>query len=157
MKTQQELASNEETRNHIDNVRRYIKIFAIELLKRGEQHDQSKLGDVEASIFAVYTDRLKDITYGSEEYNKCRIEMKTALDHHYAKNRHHPEFYKNGINDMSLVDIVEMFCDWFASSQRHTDGNILKSIEYNKDRFGMNEQLSSILENTSDLFGSGEK
>lgn len=155
MKTQQELASNEETRNHIDNVRKYLRIFAVELLKRGEQHDQSKLGDVEAPVFAVYTDRLKGMTYGSEEYNRCKAEMKAALDHHYAKNRHHPEHHKNGINDMTLIDVVEMFCDWFASSQRHTYGNILKSIELNKQRFEMNEQLSTILENTADLFDSG--
>lgn len=157
MKTQQELASNEETRNHIDNVRRYLRVFAVELLKRGEQHDQSKLGDVEAPVFAIYTDRLKGMTYGSDEYNKCRAEMKVALDHHYAKNRHHPEHFKNSISDMTLVDIVEMFCDWFASSQRHADGNILKSITHNKERFGINEQLSTILENTADLFDSGDK
>jgi hypothetical protein len=41
MKSQQELAANEETRNHIDKVRKYLRIFAVELLKRGEAHDQS--------------------------------------------------------------------------------------------------------------------
>lgn len=152
MKTQQELAANEETREHIDNVRKYIRIFAMELLKRGELHDKSKLGDVEAPTFAIYTDRLKNMTYGSSEYEQCRKEMQVALEHHYAKNRHHPEHYKSGINDMNLVDIVEMFCDWFASSQRHSDGNILKSIKHNKERFSMDDQLSGILENTADMF-----
>jgi hypothetical protein len=154
MKSQQELAANEETRQHIDKVRKYLRIFAVELLKRGEVHDQSKLGEVEAPTFAVYTEKLKYLTYGSEEYHKCREEMKVALDHHYAKNRHHPEHHKDGINDMTLVDIVEMFCDWLASSQRHADGNILKSIEHNKDRFGMAEQLATILENTAKLYDS---
>jgi hypothetical protein len=55
---------------------------------------------------------------------------------------------------MTLVDVVEMFCDWLASSQRHADGNILKSIDYNKDRFGMAEQLTTVLENTAKLYDS---
>ena len=31
------------------------------------------------------------LTYGSDEYKACLTEMKPALDHHYAANRHHPE------------------------------------------------------------------
>jgi len=152
MKSQQELAANEETRQHIDKVRKYLRIFAVELLKRGEVHDQSKLGEEEAPTFAVFTEKLKHLTYGSDEYHQCRKEMQGALEHHYAKNRHHPEHHKDGVNDMNLIDVVEMFCDWFASSQRHADGNILKSIEHNQERFGMAEQLAKILENTADLF-----
>lgn len=30
---------------------------------------------------------------------------------------------------MNLIDIVEMFCDWKAASERQLDGNLLKSIE----------------------------
>ena len=53
---------------------------------------------------------------------------------------------------MNLLDLIEMFCDWSASSQRHHDGNIRKSIEVNADRFGMSPQLTRIFENTaSDL------
>jgi hypothetical protein len=325
MKNQQELASNEETRDHIDKVRKYLRIFATELLKRGEDHDRSKLEEVESPVFAIYTDHLKDMTYGSDEYKRCLSEMRVALDHHYANNRHHPEFHKsrekwcpvigfedyydvsnygrirtktgdvlsqyitpkgfcgvhlqfedehrfvtvhkfvakafvanhnlfsevihkNGVKDdnrsdnlqwvssldnydvtyeesfnieyqvkclelniitstvddmeielknrgynqikaskiwecinndgqyngftfvgtklktkdvsyvsnMNLIDIVEMFCDWFASSQRHPDGSILKSIEINKNRFKMGDQFSSILENTANIFDKEE-
>lgn len=151
MLSQQELAANAETQRHIDKVRLYLRVVAVELLKRGEQHDQSKLGDEERATFAIYTDRLKAMTYGSEEYNRCRDGMKPALAHHYAKNRHHPEHFKNGVNDMTLVDLLEMFCDWFASSQRHADGNILKSIAINKERFGLSDQLAVILENTAEM------
>ena len=75
--------------------------------------------------------------------------MKPALEHHYAKNRHHPEHHKNGINDMNLIDLIEMFCDWKASSERQNDGNILKSIEINGKRFHMSPQLIEIFENTT--------
>lgn len=42
-----------------------------------------------------------------------------------------------------------MFFDWKAAGERHKDGNILKSIEINKDRFGMSEQLVDIFKNTA--------
>ena len=74
--------------------------------------------------------------------------MKPALDHHYANNRHHPEFFKNGINDMTLVDLIELLCDWYASSKRQYNGNIRLSIEKNRERFNMSDQLIRIFENT---------
>ena len=83
--------------------------------------------------------------------------MKPALDHHYENNRHHPEHFKNGIKDMTLIDLIEMFCDWKTSSERHESGSILSSIDINKERFGYSEELASILLNTaiSDLFWCG--
>jgi hypothetical protein len=41
-----------------------------------------------------------------------------------------------------------MFCDWKAATQRMHDGNIRKSLEINKERFEMSEQLYKIFENT---------
>ena len=152
MLTQQELVTNAETQKHIDTVRKYMRMFAVELLKRGEVHDSSKLGDEERPTFTEYTAKLKGMTYGSEEYQKCLEGMKVALDHHYAKNRHHPEHFVEGVDGMTLVDLIEMFCDWFASSERHADGNILKSIDKNKERFSMSDQLTSVLNNTAEHF-----
>ena len=91
-------------------------------------------------------------TYGSEEYKNFLKEMNVALQHHYANYRHHPEHFEKGINDMNLIDIVEMLCDWKASSMRQHDGNLLKSIEINAQRFGYNGQLKQILINTAKLF-----
>jgi hypothetical protein len=54
------------------------------------------------------------------------------------------------INNMNLLDVTEMFCDWAASSERHHDGNIRKSIEHNTGRFGIGQQLRRIFENTID-------
>lgn len=49
---------------------------------------------------------------------------------------------------MNLIDLLEMFCDWKAASERHNDGNLRKSIEINATRFGMSPDLVSIFENT---------
>lgn len=141
-----------ETQKHIESVRKYIRFITDRLTTRGVEHDRLKLESPEVEIFAEYTPKLAEITYGSEEYNKCLKEMDVALQHHYANYRHHPEHFENGINDMTLIDIVEMLCDWKASTLRHNDGNLLKSIETNAQRFGYDDQLKQIFINTAKLF-----
>lgn len=49
---------------------------------------------------------------------------------------------------MDLFDVIEMFVDWWAASERHEDGDIMKSIDINKERFQMSEQLCNIFKNT---------
>ena len=141
-------ATNYETMLHIQRVRNLLNTCVKVLLQRAEDHDQSKLSSPEVELFAEVTDKLKNCTYGSDEYKGYLQQLKPALDHHYAKNRHHPEHFPNGINDMNLLDLVEMFVDWKAASERHADGNLLKSIEHNAERFEMSPQLVKIFNNT---------
>lgn len=54
---------------------------------------------------------------------------------------------------MSLLGLVEMFCDWKAASERHGDGSIRRSIEVNGVRFKMSSQLVMIFENSVDILG----
>ncbi len=141
------------TKDHIDKVRALIEDFERELNQRMNDHDQSKFfDDTEAKLFAKYTDKLSDVTYDSEEYWELMEKLKPALEHHYENNRHHPEHWESGIDDMNLADIIEMFFDWCASSQRHKDGDVRESIEKNKDRFDLSDQLAQIFENTVDDF-----
>ena len=74
--------------------------------------------------------------------------MQPALDHHYGGNSHHPEYYENGISDMSLFDLAEMLMDWKAAVERHNDGDILKSLEINIKRFNISPDLAKILSKT---------
>lgn len=138
-----------DTFRHIERVRNLMGKMIVEILNRCEKHDQSKLVPPESEVFAEYTEKLANTTYGSEEYKQFLKDMKPALDHHYAKNSHHPEFYKNGIKDMDIIDILEMLCDWKAASERHNDGNINKSIEINGRRFNMSQDLICIFENST--------
>ena len=150
--TIEEQATNAQTMQHIRLVGRLLHMVAMELLCRADAHDQSKLERPEVELFTEYTAKLASSTYGSPEYEAFRKAMGPALAHHYANNDHHPEHFKNGIDDMNLVQLIEMFCDWKASSTRHNDGNIRKSIEHNANRFGMPPQLVRILENTAAMF-----
>lgn len=146
-------STRSETLLHIAKVQHYLNVMIAELLLRGEQHDQCKLSPEELGVFTEYTAKLKTCTYGSDEYKSHLAAMKPALDHHYANSRHHPEHYKNGVSDMTLVDLMEMFCDWKAASLRQLNGNILKSIEQNTERFEISPQLRQILENTAKKYG----
>jgi len=140
--------SFDDTMNHIEKVTIYIGKIIEGLIYRGAVHDRSKLSDPEKEIFDIYTPKLKDVTYGSDKYKEYLKEMKIALDHHYSQNRHHPEYFENGIKDMDLLDLIEMICDWYAASQRHAKGDIMKSIEMNQERFGYSDELKQILKNT---------
>lgn len=138
----------EETMRHIRKVREHLGWAVLHLQKRATEHDQSKLQDPELPVFVKFTPKLRDSTYGSEEYRGFLQEMQPALVHHYANNRHHPEHHADGVDGMTLIDLLEMLCDWKAATQRHANGDIVKSIEINTARFNLSPQLASILRNT---------
>lgn len=140
------------TLEHKMTVIKYMNLIIHELLTRAEEHDNLKLQDQEKELFDVYTPKLADTEYGSEEYKEQLAGLKPALDHHYARYRHHPEHFKNGVKDMNLIDLIEMLCDWKAASFRQMNGNILTSIHNNAERFGYSEELSQIFVNSVDLF-----
>jgi hypothetical protein len=140
--------STKDTLLHIKRVNELLLSFSMELMKRAQKHDNSKLKSPEKELFDIYTPKLKDCTYGSDEYKQFLNELQPALENHYAKNSHHPEFYENSVDGMSLFDLVEMLVDWKAASERHNDGSILKSIEINQKRFNITDQLTSIFKNT---------
>lgn len=132
---------------------RRVDVLLMELMweigLRVTQHDASKLEDPEKTTFDTYSPLLRDCTYGSDEYKGYLEAMKPALAHHYANNRHHPEHFENGVAGMTLVDLVEMLADWKAATERHADGDLERSLEINRERFGMSDQLVSILRNTA--------
>ena len=140
--------SAQATMEHKLRVAHFINKIIFELLIRTEDHDSSKLRSPEKEIFDEYTPKLKGSTYGSEEYKVFLKEMNVALEHHYAMNMHHPEHYKESIEGMDLIDLIEMLCDWKAATERHANGSIDKSILINKDRFGISDQLVKIFQNT---------
>ena len=143
-----------ETLEHIMKVRDLLGGFAADLLERGMLHDKSKMEHPELDGFKEFTPKLRSLTYGSPEYNETLKEMEPFLRHHYENNSHHPEFYKDGIKGMDLLDLVEMFFDWQAAVTRSPNGDIRKSIEVMQKRFGFSDDLKSIFLNT---VVSGEK
>lgn len=141
--------STKDTKAHIARVQQLLDACIDNLDRRALRHDKSKLESPEKEAFDVLTPQLKGLTYGSEEYRAYLRQMKPALQHHYANNSHHPEHYpENGVAGMSLLDVLEMLCDWKAAGERHADGNVGYSITHNTERFKLDPQLVSILRNT---------
>lgn len=158
------------TYEHIQTVQRIMGSVIADLQQRALVHDQSKLRSPEVEIFDEYTPKLSASTYGSDEYKSFLAGMKPALDHHYAANSHHPEHFgvdvciqcgakgdggctcggpkRASVEGMSLLDLLEMLCDWKAATLRHNDGDIRRSIEINQKRFGYSDELKQILLNT---------
>jgi len=146
-----------DTRKHINVVRAYMAMIIDALERRAYEHDMSKLDSPEIEVFAEVAPLLAKLKFESKEYKESLEKLAPALDHHYAKNRHHPEHFPNGIEGMNLVDLIEMFCDWKASSERQHDGNLLKSIEAAAKRFKLPPALVAILKNTVDLFENAKE
>lgn len=140
--------STADTLLHIKRVNQLLTEAASELIRRANIHDNSKLESPEKELFDEFTPKLKETTYGSDKYKEYLKELKVALDHHYQNNTHHPEHYENGVNGFDLFDLIEMFFDWKAATERHADGDIMKSIDINKERFGIDEQICDIFRNT---------
>jgi hypothetical protein len=160
--------STEDTNNHIDRVRYLMHVCMVNVDGRAKRHDRSKLVPPEKDIFDAVTPKLKALTYGSDEYKASLSEMGEALNHHYSYNSHHPEHYaltdsgvpnpdelKQGaaISRMSLLDLIEMLCDWKAATERHADGDYGKSLNINRVRFGIDGQLFSVLVETAKELG----
>lgn len=140
--------STQDTIEHIQKVQARVHECANNLIVRAAHHDESKLHEPEKPGFDKITTQLRELTYGSDEYKAALLENQPTIDHHYAHNSHHPEHYENGIAGMSLLDLIEMVCDWKAASERTKQGSIVQSLPINRDRFGISDQLFAILENT---------
>src|SRR5687768_3290458 len=112
------------TRAHIARVRRCLAAlakvmpFGPELIERGNVHDASKFGPEEYEPYVWLTERFRRRRSGEPfEYPPGVAEqVRRAIDHHMAVNRHHPEFHTRA-DDMTPVDLAEMVCDWTAMSQ----------------------------------------
>lgn len=140
--------SKEDTLAHINKVRDLIEDIENNIILRKIYHDGSKLKSPEKEMYDEFTPKLRGMTYGSDEYKACLEEMGVALKHHYQENTHHPEHFDNGVTGMSLMDLLEMLADWKAASMRHADGDFKKSLEINKERFQISDQLAEIFLNT---------
>lgn len=134
------------THKHI--VSHYINLAVKELANRGIDHDNSKLTPEELEGYVNYGPILDKAVIGTDEYNETLELMKKYNEIHYSRNRHHPEFFDNGVDDMNLIDILEMFCDWCAKSDEKNTNVIDIMDEVLLNRFGIDEQLGKVLKNT---------
>lgn len=141
-------------RDHF-NFMTHVNFFITKLTEEAHAHDQSKLQSPEAELFENTPRELRDMTFGSTEYEQNkRTNLKKAMQQHYKNNRHHPEHFPNGILGMNFVDIIVMMCDWQASTLRHDDGDIYRSLDVCQARFEYSNDMKQIMLNTVNLLNN---
>lgn len=133
---------------HISEVRENLEVVTSELKQRGFAHDRTKLQQLEFDGFVSTREKFKKANYGSPEYQECIELTKPAVEHHYKHNRHHTGYHKNGINDMTLVDIIEMIADWRAAARRSPDKKLIDTLAYAMNKYKIDKQLAEIIKNT---------
>ena len=131
--------------HHKGLVEYWLRRFFEQLQGRAKYHDDSKLKDPEEkALFDYWTPRLKELVFESDEYKKALEGMGEGVKKHYKANRHHPEHFEDGVDQMTLIDVVEMVADWMAAAQAK---NVHVDLDHAAKRFGLSEQLVKIIAN----------
>ncbi|NNH56955.1 hypothetical protein HLI01_09055 [Rhizobium laguerreae] len=142
------------TYKHIARVRQLLGEFAVEMIKRGDVHDASKFNPIEMGPLEEMqkvVDTEGQAPFGSEEYKRRTDMLGPMIEHHRANNSHHPEFYADGVAGMDLFDVVEMFFDWKAASERGEESAM--NLNFACDKYKVDGALRGILFNTASRLG----
>lgn len=99
----------------------------MELIK---EHDESKFSEEE---FEPYAQKW----FGDK---KKTFEYEEAWKHHWQNNEHHPEYWLG--EDMPLIYILEMICDWGSFSIAKGNLKELSEFYYNKAKGDPEKNLS---------------
>lgn len=133
--------------DHKQRVAGYMQAIANDLFRRATIHDHSKFSPEEFEAYEQAFPDLQQYAYGTEEFGATLQKIRPAIAHHYAVNDHHPEHFPGGVNHMTLVQLIEMVCDWLAASER-SQTDFAQGLEANKTRFSLEDQLFEVLRNT---------
>ena len=138
------------TTAHILRVSSLLDEARDELHYRAISHDSSKYDLIEAGPLQDMQDLINregPAAYGTEEYKRRTALLGPMLEHHYANNTHHPEHYPNGVAGMDLFDLMEMFFDWKAASERGAESSM--NLSFSVKKYDIPPMLESILRNTA--------
>lgn len=109
-----------------------LKGYKKELYYRLKKHDNDKLLPENKKEIIEFSYEIDKYEYGTKEYFDILNKYSNTINKHYIINSHHPEHYKNGYADMSIIDKIEMVCDWVACiicNNFYLDTGINKNIE----------------------------
>ena len=95
-----------------------------------KEHDESKFSDEEFEAYAQHF-------YGDK---KNDFEYEEAWKHHWMNNEHHPEYWLG--EDMPLIYILEMLCDWGSFGIENNDFGELISYYYDNAKDDEDKMLS---------------
>ena len=115
------------TRRHIELVGAnlaqlagYVGLRHAELDARAREHDLSKFDERErlGYVWLTWIYHCKEQGRPFEPSPQISDTVARALDTHRRRNAHHPEAHRSP-DTMSVLDLVEMVCDWTAIAQEN--------------------------------------
>lgn len=158
------------------NENNHINIFRAELIRRALIHDYDKCVEVfftdgkkvllQFAEYTVGTDYVfehgyANVVYGSEEYHKINRDGYAGLnarDNHKEINDHHPEYYNDYKNDMKLLPLIEMVCDWWGATA-YSNGDPKPKFRANSAKnmchYGFDSYQKFVVERTRDFIDTG--
>ena len=128
---------------HIKKVSTNINEIAIQVIKRSIKHDDSKFESPEKEELDKVVPIIKQ-GKDAPNYKQAKLGAKNLMKIHFSKNSHHPEFYKNGVDEMNLLDLVEYLSDMKVESKENLEEILLK----NSKKYNWSDQLLNIMKNT---------
>ncbi len=147
----QEQRTREVINKHKLRVFQLMAKLSQEVIKRGYEHDMTKFEPEELPHYVATIDEFDKHPFGTEGYKKAKESLGPSVLHHYKHNRHHPEHFPKGVEDMNLVDVLEMLCDWKSATLNHPEnpGDLGKSIQMLGQKYKISPQLCQIIYNTA--------
>lgn len=137
----------ERSVDHIRQVQFYLVGCIQNLQHRLLTHDDSKLHEPERSAYEGVDEAVAPFPFGSDEYRQAiKNHLGDALAHHYRHNPHHPSHYEDGVQGMSLFDLIEMLADLRAVCD--DKGKEAIDLEVNKKNDNISDSVYEILLNT---------
>lgn len=148
------MASNKTTEyyipNHKNNVEKKMESLCLDLAQRARDHDNSKLESPEYFAWKKMDEEPR-YPYGTPEYFDKKRRYDYVFQEHYKnpKNRHHPEHWPNGVEDMNLLDLIEFLCDMFSYKEANISySEAVEMLQTQVKRFKISDDLAWILLNT---------
>ena len=121
----------------VENLPELFNEFGVETFyELIDEHDDSKFSEEE---FEAYAQRF----YGDKEDLPA---FQEAWRHHWMHNEHHPEFWLG--EDMPLIYILEMLCDWGSFSIDKGDLTELSKYYYEQAKDDEEKNLSDSTKET---------
>ncbi|EGC28246.1 hypothetical protein DICPUDRAFT_85639 [Dictyostelium purpureum] len=131
----------------------YCNLSKKELKERGDLHDASKYEppEIEPYIWLTWYHHCKHCNIDFKYPDGVEKLVKEGCDHHLHCNRHHPESHSDP-NEMSVLDIVEMVCDWSAISQELNQGSCINYVKQHISKWSFsNEKLNFIFKTITEF------
>jgi hypothetical protein len=140
--------------SHKLSVKAGIQRVILDLQNRGEHHDDDKLYENSLTELHLAMEKYSSTKFCSSKY--LEIEEEPVIKLHYINNDHHPNHFKDGIMGMNLISMIEMLIDWKSASSAYGD-TFEESLEKNKERFKIGDDLFRVLKNTAIYLGYMEE